>query len=176
MCSRLRAWQRLLLGAKQRPTACVLKAFLLWAAPGAGRADGPSGGRRLWEPLVLSGPDEGRVGLAHSRQHRASALGPGWKFSLCVCREKAGLAAWEGSSDSGCAERLLLAGQEGALGLGPPEACVSAVSEVVGPGCGGEGGEGGAHGQGALIWVPRPALWAHAPCPRRALWAGLGGR
>ena len=116
---------------------------------------------------------KGAVGLAHSRPHQALALGPGWKFSLCICREKGGLGASEGSSDSGCAERLLPAGQEGALGLGRPEACVSAVSEVVCPGC---GGEGGARGQGALIWVPRPALWAHAPCLRRALWAGLRGR
>lgn len=66
------------------------------------------------------------MGLPHPRQHRASALGAGWKFSLCVCREKGGLGAREGSSDSGCAQRLLLAGQEDALGLGPPEACASA--------------------------------------------------
>lgn len=38
--------------------------------------------------------------------------------------------------------------------------------------------EGGAHGQEALIWVPRPALWAQGTMPEEGSvgGAGLGGR
>lgn len=46
------------------------------------------------------------------------------------------------------------------------------VSEVVCPGC---DGEGGARGQEALIWVPRPALWAHGTLPEEGSVGGAGG-
>lgn len=50
------------------------------------------------------------------------------------------------------------------------------ISGAVCPGC---GREGGAHGQEALIWVPRPALWAQGTMPKEGsvgrAGAGLGG-
>lgn len=56
------------------------------------------------------------MGLAHPQKQWALALGPGWKFRLCVCREKGGRGAWEGSSDSGCGQWLLLASWEDSAG------------------------------------------------------------
>lgn len=84
-------WQRPFLEAKLRPAACVLMALLLWAAlgDGPGQTGHPEGGG-CGSLQSCRDRMKGAMGLAHPRKHWALTLGPGWKFRLCVCREKGG--------------------------------------------------------------------------------------
>lgn len=98
-------------------------AFLLWGCTGRQEQGGLAVQRMEAEGRVQSCRDQikGTVGLACTPKRQGLYLGPGWKLSLRVCREKVWRGAWEGSPGFGFGEQPPLPGPEDVVGPHLPE-------------------------------------------------------